>query len=65
MKNDIVGFQAFTVGSVRMIMTDLRSQSKYDFWDPRKSTNLGSEQLKWLFNEFEDFKKYKMVRKFS
>ncbi|KAI9139920.1 PhoD-like phosphatase-domain-containing protein [Paraphysoderma sedebokerense] len=60
-KNDIVGFQAFTVGSVRMIMTDLRSQSKYDFWDPKKSTNLGSEQLQWLLEEFEDFKKYKMM----
>lgn len=54
--SDNVGFQAFTVGRVRFVITDLRSQAK-----PEQKTSLGNDQLAWLFEELEGFNKWRMM----
>ncbi|KAL7752865.1 hypothetical protein RI367_001868 [Sorochytrium milnesiophthora] len=59
-RGDPVGFQAFTVGRVRFIITDLRSQALKS-GDRSTWTLLGSQQMSWLFAEFANYTSYQMV----
>lgn len=49
-------YHAFTIGTVRVIVTDLRSFSEME----ARST-LGSEQRQWLLNELKDADSYNVV----
>jgi len=56
-------YQAFTVGRVRFLLTDTRSErSPQDDPDNAQKTMLGEKQKKWLKTELENGKdKYKLV----
>ncbi|KNE68992.1 hypothetical protein AMAG_19940 [Allomyces macrogynus ATCC 38327] len=54
-----VGFQAFTVGRVRFIMTDLRSAATGSL--AASPTVLGAAQRGWLLNELGNFQRYKLM----
>ena len=53
--------QAFSIGRVRVIVTDARSGRTPMTGDPRKRTMLGSAQLEWLERELESAKDAPLV----
>jgi phosphodiesterase/alkaline phosphatase D-like protein len=53
--------QAFSIGRVRLIVTDSRSGRTPMTGDPRKRTMLGPAQLEWLEREFESAKEAPLV----
>ncbi|KAJ1496920.1 hypothetical protein HMI54_014037, partial [Coelomomyces lativittatus] len=57
----ILGYQAFTVGRVRFIMTDLRSQSTGPILPLTSRTTLGLFQRQLLLNELSGFHNYALV----
>lgn len=49
-------YHAFTIGAVRFIMSDTRAMSRKE-----KGSTLGTRQREWLYREFENADKYKVV----
>lgn len=52
-----VSYHAFTIGRIRVIVTDLRSHSDR----VSGNTTLGATQLQWLLNEFGQWRNYSLM----
>eukprot|EP01127_Copromyxa_protea_P016939 TRINITY_DN5125_c0_g1_i2.p1 TRINITY_DN5125_c0_g1~~TRINITY_DN5125_c0_g1_i2.p1 ORF type:complete len:559 (-),score=90.02 TRINITY_DN5125_c0_g1_i2:42-1718(-) len=52
--------QAFTVGNVRFIMPDLRSEC-YPSSDDKEGQLLSSRQMSWVLSELQDFSSFSLV----
>ena len=53
-------YQAFTIGTVRFVITDLRSEAAPNS-DPDPDFMISKEQQDWLFSEFDDAFKYSFI----
>jgi phosphodiesterase/alkaline phosphatase D-like protein len=54
-QGDVAIYQAFSVGRVRFILTDLRSErSSNNALDGPNKTMMGKEQLEWFMNELKE-----------